>query len=48
METSFISGVFVGSIIGFLIATLCYIASEIRDDEEIEMEKEGKNENNRW
>ena len=43
METSFIAGVFVGSIVGFLLATLCHIASEIRDDEEIEIkEKDNK------
>lgn len=45
METSFIAGLLVGNCIGFIIACLCHIASEFRDDEEeFEIEKEGKNE----
>lgn len=45
METSFIAGLFVGNLIGFLIATLCHLASEIDDrEEEIEKEEEDKNE----
>lgn len=29
----FIAGIFVGGLIGFLLATLCHIASEIDDKE---------------
>lgn len=41
----FIAGLLVGNLIGFLIATVCHLASEIDDREiETEIEKEGKNE----
>lgn len=30
----FIAGLFVGNLIGFLLATICHLASEIREDEE--------------
>lgn len=41
----FITGLLVGNLVGFLIATVCHLASEVSDrEEEIEIEKEGKNE----
>ena len=41
----FITGLLVGNLVGFLIATVCHLASEVSDrEEEIETEKEGKNE----
>lgn len=30
----FITGLLVGNLVGFLIATLCHLASEIDDDDE--------------
>lgn len=43
METSFIAGLLVGNCIGFIIACLCHIASEFRDDEEkVEIEEDNK------
>ena len=40
MGTSFIAGIFIGGLIGFLLATLCHIASEI--DEKEDLEKDNK------
>lgn len=45
MEHPFLAGIIIGNLTGFLIATLCHLASEVSDrEEEIEIEKEGKNE----
>ena len=45
MEHPFLAGIIVGNLTGFLIATLCHLASEVSDREiETEIEKEGKNE----
>lgn len=41
----FIAGLLVGNCIGFLIATLCYLASEV-SDREIETEIEKENDKN--
>jgi hypothetical protein len=41
----FITGLLVGNLVGFLIATVCHLASEVSDREiETAIEKEGKNE----
>lgn len=43
MGSFFIGGLIVGNLIGFLIATLCHLASEFRDDEEkVEIEEDNK------
>lgn len=45
MAHPFLAGLIVGNLTGFIIATLCHLASEVSDrEEEIEIEKEGKNE----
>jgi hypothetical protein len=47
MTNQFLAGIIVGNLTGFLIATLCHLASEVSDREietEIEKEEEDKNE----
>ena len=45
MTDQFLAGIIVGNLTGFLIATLCHLASEVSDREiEMEIEKEDKNE----
>ena len=45
MAHPFLAGIIVGNLTGFLIATLCHLASEVSDREiETKIEKEDKNE----
>ncbi len=40
---AFIGGIFVGTIIGYAIASLCYISREFRDDDiEMDIEEDNK------
>jgi len=39
----FIAGLFVGNLIGFLIAVFCNIASDLRDYEDVDIEVEKDN-----